>query len=280
MKILNKICSSIDDTIKYQFLTKDNNIIEACVIFFEHEIAPINICVSSQVGCACNCAFCATGKKRFVRNLSFEELKKQVLLIIRDTPQADDQLFEITYMGTGEPLNNFNEVSKSFEYFENTYNNLCRINISTIVPHLNIPKERLLTKRCPIHFQYSLHFTDDDLRKRYLNNKLVPICEALEFLNSLSNYTNEEFCVNYLLFDGLNDSEEDAKKLICLCNSLKSYIKVSEYCPIDGGSLRPSKNFSKFTAILDKNNIRWKPFQSKGVDIKASCGHLLSDINF
>lgn len=280
MKILNKINSKVDNTIKYQFITQDNNIIEACVIFFENEIAPINICVSSQVGCACNCSFCATGSKRFIRNLDSKEIIQQVLLIFSQISLIDKKLFEITYMGTGEPLNNFDAVLQSLRYFENTYSNLYRINISTIVPHLNIKSEELIATKRPIHFQYSLHFTDDILRNKYFKNKLVPIKNALNFLDTISKQTKEPFCINYLLFEGINDSVMDANNLIQLSNSLSAYIKVSEYCPIDNCELKPSKNFKKFTSILDGNNIRWKPFQSKGVDIKASCGHLLSDVDF
>lgn len=280
MKIINKVNSCIDNTVKYQFITHDYNIIEACVIFFENEVAPINICISSQIGCTCNCSFCATGSKRFVRNLDFKEIIEQVLLIVSQLPQIENELFEITYMGTGEPFNNFENVLNSLKYFEDSFLNLHRINISTILPHLNFNINNIIKTKHPIHFQYSLHFTNDSLRNLYFKNKLVPIRDALDFLNTISKQTNEPFCINYLLFEGINDSIEDARKLIQLSNSLDAYIKVSQYCPIDNSELKPSNNFKKFTSILDDNHIRWKPFQSKGVDIKASCGHLLSDVDF
>lgn len=280
MKIIKKFNSNIDDTYKYQLLTKDNKIIEACVIFFKNEVAPINICISSQVGCSCNCTFCATGYKRFVRNLSYEEIIEQVSLVISEIPQFNNSLFEITYMGTGEPFNNFDAVLESIKSFECIYLNLSRVNISTIIPHLNIMKESLLSTRIPIHFQYSLHFVDDELRHKYFNNKLVPITKALDFLNTISTQTKEPFCINYLLFNDINDSTEDAYKLIKLTEALQAYIKISKYCPINYSALKPSNNYKEFTAVLDDKKIRWKPFQSKGTDIKASCGHLLSDVDF
>lgn len=280
MHIYNVYKSEIDDTVKYQFLTEDEYIIEACLIFFEKEIAPVNICISSQIGCMCKCTFCATGYKRYIRNLTSNEIVDQVKLIFLHNPEIINNRFEITYMGTGDPFNNLDEVLTSIEYFESNFIALHRINISTIIPHLNVSTQKFIERKIPIHFQYSLHFTTDNLRKEYFQHKLVPISDALTFLNYVSKYTHEDFCVNYLLFDGVNDFVEDAEKLIQLCDSFNTYIKVSQYCPIRNSKLEPSNNFDQFTSVLDNNGIRWKPFQSKGNDIKASCGHLLSDVDF
>ena len=280
MKIFNRVRSNVDDTVKYQLITNDGFVIEACAIFFDEEIAKINICISSQVGCTCNCLFCATGSKRFVRNLTVKEIIEQISLITKEISLNNNQLFEITYMGTGEPLNNFDAVFESIKYFESIYLNLHRINVSTILPHLNVSLDTLISTKHPIHFQYSMHFTNDELREHYFRNKLIPIHDAITYFNSIALQTNEDFCINYLLFDGINDSVDDANKLIKLCNSLNAYLKISEYCPVKSSFLKPSKNFNKFIEVLDKEHISWKPFQSKGVDIKASCGHLLSDIDF
>ncbi|MCQ2485343.1 MAG: hypothetical protein MJ168_08425 [Clostridia bacterium] len=280
MRILNKVSSVIDDTVKYQLVTNDGYIIEACTLFFHDETAKINICVSSQVGCACSCMFCATGSKRFIRNLTVEEITEQVSLITREISIDNNQLFEITYMGTGEPLNNVDAVFASIKYFEHAYINLFRINVSTILPHLNIPKDILVSTKYPIHFQYSMHFTSDQLREQYFRNKLVPLDDAINFFNSISVQTGEAFCINYMLFEKINDSTDNAKQLIDLCKSINAYIKISEYCPVENVMLQPSTKYKEFTEILDKEHICWKPFRSKGIDIKASCGHLLSDIDF
>lgn len=280
MRIFNIYKSKIDNTIKYQFRTNDEYIVEACLIFFESEVAPINICVSSQIGCMCKCTFCATGYKRFVRNLKSEEIVDQVKLVFLHNPEILNKRFEITYMGTGDPFNNLNEVLSSLKYFENNFADLHRINISTIAPHVNVAPQQFIETKKPIHFQYSLHFLTDNLRNIYFQNKLVPICDALNFFNTISRQTNEDFCINYLLFDGVNDSVVDAENLIRLCHSLKAYIKISHYCPVENSTLRPSQNFKQFADILDQKGIRWKPFISKGNDIKASCGHLLSDVDF
>lgn len=280
MHIYKVYNSEIDDTVKYQFHTDDNYVIEACLIYFQSEIAPINICISSQIGCMCKCSFCATGHKRFIRNLNADEIISQVELIFSHSPVLQDQLFEITYMGTGDPFNNIHNVLTSITHFENKFLKLHRINISTIIPHIRIQPEHFIKTRIPIHFQYSLHFLSDELRNKYFQSNLVPINDAIVFLNEISKQTQEDFCINYLLFDQINDSAEDAEKLIELAHKLNAYIKVSQYCPISNSRLRPSQNFISFTNILDKKGIRWKPFQSKGIDIKASCGHLLSDVDF
>lgn len=281
MKILEILKSGIDETIKYKFVTDDNYIIESCVLFFFEEKATINICVSTQVGCISNCSFCVTGKKRFVRNLKKEEIIEQVELVFQNTSSIKDKLFEITYMGTGEPLYNIDEVLESIEILKNKYQNLHRINISTIFPYIERIFDNDAMKKSKAHFQYSLHFLADDLREKYFGTKLLPIKESLQYLNNLSEISGEKFCVNYLLFKDINDSIEDAKKLVELVSNKHAYIKISKYCPISNNkTLEPSDKFEDFTKVLNNSNVIWKSFESKGVDIKASCGHLLSDVEF
>lgn len=280
MKLLNIIRSKVDDTIKYQFCTSDNYIIESCVIFFYDEEASVNICVSSQVGCMCNCLFCTTGRKRFIRNLLTEEIIEQFDLIYLNTPKIQGKCFEITYMGTGEPLNNMEGVLGSINHFDKSYKNLKRINISTIMPLLNLQLGDINKMNHSIHFQYSMHFLTDELREKYFGTKLISITDSLSYLNHIAANTKEDFCINYILFKALNDSTEDAQKLAKLVSDLNAYVKVSKYCPIFNSTLEPSENFDQFVSVLEKANVRWKSFESKGSDIKAACGHLLSDIDF
>lgn len=272
--------SLTDGTLKFQFLTSDNYIIESCVVFFWEKSSPINICVSSQVGCECSCSFCVTGYKRFVRNLSSSEIEKQVALIFEHSAHLRQYQFEITYMGTGEPLLNKENVFSSAKSFSNNYLHLTRINISSIFPNININPDDILTVDRPVHFQYSLHFVSDDLRLKYFRKKLVPISTVLKKLNQLHDMAGASFCLNYILFGGINDQSQDAKALIELIYGLPTYIKISKYCPISFSNLKTSCNFDKFTQALDLGGVHWKAFESKGTDIHAACGHLLSDIQF
>lgn len=272
--------SAIDGTLKYQIKTDDDYIIEACVVFFWEKSAPINICISTQIGCECSCSFCITGYKRYIRNLSSNEIIDQVILVLSNERDLLKYNFEITYMGTGEPLQNWENVFSSSIYFSNTYPQLHRINISSIFPRVDIPLENILSISAPVHFQYSLHFITDKLRREYFRKELAPIASVIDRLNFLYNISGNEYCINYILFDSINDRLQDAEALIQLIQPLPAYLKISKYCPIDPCDLKPSANYDRFTSMLSSSGVRWKSFESKGVDIHAACGHLLSDIQF
>lgn len=272
--------SSIDGTLKFQIQTEDGYVIEACVVFFPEKPAPVNICISSQIGCECSCAFCVTGYKRFIRNLSAGEINEQLCLIFRENPELLEHRFEITYMGTGEPLLNWEQVYLSAENFSTKYSGLHRINISSIFPQLHLPIEKILLLNTPVHFQFSLHFVTDAMRRKYFRRKLPPIDTVLSRLNEIYKMGKSLYCVNYILFDFVNDSPKDAEALAAMMQPLPAYLKISKYCPIECSMLRPSSNYEEFTAWLQQAGVRWKSFESKGVDIRAACGHLLSDIQF
>ena len=281
MRLIKSLNSRTDDTVKYQFVTKDNHMIEACVVFFDLEKASVNICVSNQVGCMCQCAFCATGSRGFVRNLNVDEIKFQVESILSQLSyKKNDYYFEITYMGTGEPLYNFENVINSAKVFSSHYSNLVRINISTVFPDIYNNYQLIQDVQCPVHFQYSMHFCTDNMREKYIGKHLLPISRALKELERISTKYDDKFCVNYILFQDLNDSIVDAQELINLLKPFNAYLKISEYCPIDNGILKKSNNKDSFISRIKNSHIQYKTFTSKGIDIKAACGHLISDVFF
>lgn len=272
--------SLIDETLKFQIQTKDGYVIEACVVFFPEKPAPINICISSQIGCECSCSFCVTGNKRFVRNLSSEEIEEQLSLIFYENQELLKHRFEITYMGTGEPLLNWDQVYLSAKSFSTKYSKLCRINISSIFPKICLPIEKIFYLNTPVHFQFSMHFLTDELRRKYFRRELPSINSVLERLNEIYRLQKSFYCVNYILFELINDSQKDAEMLAAMIQPLPAYLKISKYCPIEGSSLRPSSNYENFISLLKQKGIQCKSFESKGIDIRAACGHLLSDIQF
>ena len=272
--------SPVDGTLKYQILTSDNHLIEACVIFFWEKPTPVNICISSQVGCECKCSFCVTGYKRFIRNLSTEEIREQVDAIFARNPDLLRYNFEITYMGTGEPMQNWDNVVSSAKLFSNQYLQLSRINISSIFPKVDSSLEKIFLIKTPIHFQFSMHFVTDELRRKYFRKELPTITSVLDALSQMYNGTGSLFCINYILFNTINDRLHDANALIQIIQSYPAYLKISKYCPIEYSELEPSNNYEYFTSVLNSAGIKWKAFESKGIDIHAACGHLLSDIHF
>lgn len=280
MKIVDILKSKIDRTVKIQFQTYDKKIVESCIVFFDKKEAKVNICISSQLGCECNCVFCSTGNKKFVRNLSCEEILQQVELIIEKMPQIEDDKFEITFMGTGEPLRNKDVVFEAINIFSEQYQNLFRINVSSIFPEIDVKIDEIKSLKCKIHFQYSLHFLSDAMRKNYFRKELAPIKDVLQFLNQVANVYDEKYCINYILFENLNDTMEDVMGLAKIINNNSAYLKVSEYCPISSCSLKPSKKYIDFVRELKNQGILCKKFSSQGTDIHAACGHLLADIEF
>lgn len=280
---IHNVTISKDKTKKISLLTKDNFIIEACVVFFEHREAKAVICVSSQIGCTCNCCFCVCGNKRFIRNLTKNEIYEQLLLILKEDHELLSKVkIEITFMGTGEPLCNFENVKLSAEKMSANIINLYKINISTILPTISIPIEKIAKLNNRTHLQFSMHFVDDIRRKKFFRKDLPTIESSLKYLDDLCNFINDTYCINYILFDEINDSKEDALNLCEIVSHHNAYLKVSEYTPLamDCCSLRPSLHKSEFIRVVKSNNIEYKEFQSKGVDIHAACGHLLEDIDF
>lgn len=281
MKIIKEFVSQIDKTLKYQFQTADGRILESCVLFFEERESAFIICISTQLGCECLCSFCATGHKNFIRNLTSQEIQEQVSLIINYRKEFQNQKFEITFMGTGEPLRNKENMLDSARCFSKTYQTLLtRINISSLFDSLNLTLAELQTIEKPVHFQYSLHFCDNALRNVYFRKNLAPLEHVLLFLDSIADYYKRPYCINYILFNQINDSTEDAQRLIRLTENHNAYLKISEYSPIPMGSLLPSQNQEQFVAKINSSNIPWKMFSSHGTDIHAACGHLLTDVAF
>lgn len=280
MRILNMLTSRIDNTLKYQMLTWDDYIIECCVIFFDSSPAKINFCVSSQVGCECCCSFCATGYKKFIRNLHSDEIIEQVRLILENRADLIGESFEITYMGTGEPLNNKEEVFKSAFIFNQTYDKLVRINISSVFAKMNLNMDEVEKFGKKLRLQYSMHFLTDLQRRQYFRKNLVPIIEVLTFLDQMAEKNQENYCINYILFNDINDRKEDAKELTDIIKQHRAYLKLSHYCPIDASDLKASSRENEFIKEIQDTGIKWKYFSSHGTDIHAACGHLLTDIIF
>ena len=125
-----------------------------------------------------------------------------------------------------------------------------------------------------------MHFLTDELRRKYFRRELPSINSVLERLNEIYRLQKSFYCVNYILFELINDSQKDAEMLAAMIQPLPAYLKISKYCPIEGSSLRPSSNYENFISLLKQKGIQCKSFESKGIDIRAACGHLLSDIQF
>lgn len=278
---LVRIEESNEKARKIYFQSDDGYVIEACLLSFKKH--GVIICISSQIGCTQGCTFCASGLSNFVRNISFEEMQEQVALIIRNFPACFENGFEITYMGAGEPLANKEVLLQSMEYFRMHYSNLKKINISTILPALPVDLAKELENYYgKIHIQFSLHFTSNRQRKQYFNCVLPDIEESLDYLDALSKRTGDRYAINYILFDRVNDTKNDAFELEKLAQNRKGYIKISEMSPIVKSQLKKSEHIrvQAFLKELQERNIEYDFFESLGKDVNAGCGQFYNESVF
>ena len=271
VKIKNKQVS-VDGTIKYLLEFVDGNCVETVLMRFDNR-ANLTACVSSQVGCACGCKFCATGKLGFVRNLTAREIIDQVLTIQRDTGL---KVTNIVFMGQGEPLLNLDNVLQAIEILNKDFViGIRRLTVSTcgIIPQIN--------KLAEMDFQptlaISLHAPTHELRK-----ELMPIENKYNLDNlmtSLKNYvsdTGRRITIEYTLIKGFNDSVECAKQLAKLLIGLKANINMIIYNPTDKDTFeKPSKDtIQKFKYVLEQSGKKVTIRLERGSDIDAACGQL------
>ena len=271
VRIKTKQVSS-DGTIKYLLEYPDGECVETVLMRFDNR-ANLTACVSSQVGCAVNCSFCATGKRGFIRNLNYKEIIEQVLTIQRDTGL---KVTNIVFMGQGEPLLNLDNVLKAMEVFNDSFQiGQRRLTVSTsgIIPGIN----RLAEIDMQSTLAISLHAPNHELRK-----KLMPVEEKYnlkDLKTALKKYvekTGRRITIEYLLIKDLNDTTEIAKQLAEYLHDIKCNINLIPYNPTaDNDYKRPSNNsIMKFKCLLEHSGKKVTVRLERGADIDAACGQL------
>lgn len=283
--------SSIDKTKKFLFrISGSNEKIEAVLI---SEKGRNTVCVSTQAGCNAGCEFCATGKIGFKKNLSAGEILAQIYTV---TKEIGEEPTNIVYMGMGEPFLNYENVIKSLKIItdEKGYGISSRkITVSTIgftekikkfAEDLTSVDNKLIRN---IKLALSLHSTDRGLREKLIPiSRKNPLPEIYEELNYFYKTTKNKVTFEYIYFEGLNDKENDIKRLSKLVKMFPCNINLIPFHPIDFPMNAPLENFSGTDFSLSKNkifafieklkiqgvivNLR----NSAGVDIYAACGQL------
>ena len=274
--VLSEAQISSDKTIKNAFLLADNSVIEGVLIPTKKRMTA---CVSVQVGCSLDCAFCATGKLKRVRNLNADEIYDQVVMI-NDQSQKEYSIpiSNIVYMGMGEPLLNYKNVLLSVDRITSKDGlgmSAKRITISTAGIHKNII--RLADDKVKFNLALSLHAANDEKR-----NKIMPINES-NSLNSLkeamiyfSEMTGTRPTLEYIIFKDFNDEISDAEELVQFAKSFPSKINIIEYNSIDEGKYQQAtvKKVDAFASYLESKNLIVNIRRSRGKDIDAACGQL------
>ncbi len=240
------------------------------------------ICVSSQVGCAMGCVFCASGLNGVQRSLTSAEIVEQMLRVSRLLP-ADERLSHIVMMGMGDPLANLPGVLGALEHASSPQGlgiSARRITISTV----GIPKaiRKLADLNCRYHLAISLHAPNNELR-----DQLVPVNTktGLDSILEASEYfflkTGRRLTFEYVLLAGINDQPEHAEELARLLQGRGALLNVIPYNPVEGlpyQTPRPEAIY-KFRDILEAQGIVIKFRQRKGDDINAACGQLRRSVN-
>lgn len=269
--------SSADKTAKYIFNTEDKHSIETVFIPTSKRAT---VCISTQVGCAFGCVFCASGKGGLVRDLSVEEIVSQLLLVKKDNPQRP--ITNVVFMGMGEPLANYENTIKAIKIINHPD---CleiaarKITISTC----GLPKEILRLPKENIQFELSisLHAADNDIRSRIMPvNRKFPLETLIKALREYTKQTKRIITLEYVMLDGINDSKEAAMDLVKLAARLRCKINIIPFNPVgETGCKRVSKeNMEEFIQVLEKNKANFTLRRSRGTDIQGACGQLRAKI--
>lgn len=278
---INLVQKSADETIKVGFKTHDDKIIEGVIIPSEKRITA---CISSQIGCSLSCKFCATGFLKRDRNLLAHEIYDQVFLLNKLALQNYEKpLSNIVYMGMGEPLLNYDEVISSVKLLNDMEEGMGisakRITISTSGITRNIMK--LADEGLKINLALSLHAPNNEKRSKIMEiNTSNPIEKLVEAIKYFYDKTGNKITYEYVLLSGVNDSPEDAKELIGLCQEFPVFVNIIEYNHIAEAPFYKSKNDHRdtFLTILRANKVDAKVRISRGKDIDAACGQLANRI--
>jgi 23S rRNA (adenine2503-C2)-methyltransferase len=268
---------SSDGTIKSRFITHDGHKVEGVLIPTEERKTA---CVSSQIGCSLSCKFCATGYMERKRNLSFDEIYDEVVLINQQSERVyEKKLSNIVFMGMGEPLLNYNNVLKAIERItaeDGLGMSPRRITVSTAGVAKQIKK--LGDDGVRFKLALSLHAANDVKR-----NEIMPINETnnirvlIDALNFFYKKTGNEITFEYILFKDFNDSLKDAEELVKIYRQVPAdLVNIIEYNPIDffNYTKPDEEGIERFMSYLEKNRVNARLRRSRGKDIDAACGQL------
>ena len=271
-EIVKKLESKLDKTKKYLFRLHDGNMVESVVMYYNHGIS---ICVSSQVGCAMGCKFCASTIGGLVRSLTPGEILDQIIFAQSD---IGERISNIVMMGIGEPLANFDNVVK----FLNIVNDERGLNIG--YRHISLSTCGIVPKilelgnlNLPITLSISLHASRDDVRSSIMPvNNTYNISELLGACKKYQSITGRRISFEYAIIKGVNDTDVHASELALLLKGILCHINVIPVNNVEENSFeKPDmKRIKSFIQTIEKHGITATVRRKLGSDINASCGQL------
>lgn len=265
-------CSKLDETKKYLFELDDGNVIESVWMKYRHGNS---VCISSQVGCRMGCRFCASTIDGMVRNLAPSEMLEQIYRIQK---LSGERVSNIVIMGSGEPLDNYDNLLKFLELIsdENGLNISLR-NVTVSTCGLLDKIYEMADKKLQLTLALSLHASDDETRralmpvaKKYTINELLKACDYYY------HATGRRISYEYSLVNGVNDSEEYALRLAELLKGRNCHVNLIPVNPVKERKFERSNRDKvvKFKNMLEKNGINATIRRELGMDIDGACGQL------
>ena len=263
---------SNDTTLKYLFELSDGNLIEAVVM--KHDYGN-SVCVSSQIGCNMGCAFCESGRLKKVRNLEAGEIVGQILAIEED---AKIRLSSVVVMGIGEPFDNYDNVLDFIRIINDAKGLAIGARHITVSTSGLVPKIRELAYfPYQVNLAVSLHAPNDEIRNKIMKvNKVYNIDTLIEAIKYYTKKTNRRVTIEYVMLNGVNDSEECAHELARLLKGMNVYVNLIPYNETSHLEFTKSKEDTKmkFFDIIRKSGITITVRREFGGNIDAACGQL------
>src|SRR5687768_633824 len=248
------------------------------------------LCISTQAGCAVNCAFCSTGRQGFNRNLTTAEIIGQLWMVehlLRSGAGSSDSdhdrvISNVVLMGMGEPLQNYDNVIPALRLMldDNAYGlSRRRVTVSTagVVPGID-----RLRDECPVALAVSLHAPNDELRDRLVPlNRKYPLAELVKACNRYLDKAPRDFITfEYVMLDGVNDSDAHARELVALAGKVRSKFNLIPFNPFPKSEFKRSspERIRSFAEILARAGLTATTRKTRGDDIAAACGQLAGDV--
>ena len=276
-KVVRRQESKKDGTIKYLWQLADGNCVETVLMRYHYGNT---VCISTEVGCAMGCAFCASTIGGLVRRLEPHEMLDEVLFTQIDSGLP---ISHIVLMGIGEPLDNFDNVLRFLELVnseEGMNISMRHISLSTcgLIPKI----DALAQKKLQLSLAISLHGPNNEIRGRIMPvNKAYPIEELIAACRRYYEATSRRIHFEYAMIDGVNDRPCDAKELLRLLKGLPAHINMIPLNHVEESPLKPSSKaaVAAFQKILEDGGITATVRRTLGGDIDASCGQLRRKYN-
>ncbi len=264
---------SADGTVKFLWELFDRETVETVVMQYQHGNT---VCISTQVGCRQGCAFCASTRGGLRRNLSAFEMYDEVLMSGRESGL---KISNVVLMGIGEPLENLDNVLGFFSLLgrkDGLDIGMRHISLSTCGPEGGI--ERLAEHKLQLTLSVSLHAPNDELRSRLMpvNRKSGGVEKLVARCNAYREATGRRVSYEYLLADGVNDSDADAEALARLIRGSDAHVNLIPLNRVDGAMLEPSppQRVESFKRTLERRGVNVTVRRRMGADIDAACGQL------